>query len=189
MIETEQFEVGIKHQVEGTGLQINAALFDITRNNLIIDDPNSGNPNVFCDSRADVARRWRSASPTRRRARSSSTVTLPSLNAETSTGTTPTFTPEETFNLGLAWSIADSVRVITDARFVGDRAHRLPDVANPVLHGCSTPPLRWDVSDAIGLTVKVDNILDELYATAAYQEDQWMVGKPRTAGIAFDVSF
>ena len=46
--------------------------------------------------------------------------------------------------------------------------------------------LRWDVSDAIGLTLKADNIFDELYATAAYQEDQWMVGKPRTASIAFD---
>jgi outer membrane receptor protein involved in Fe transport len=110
------------------------------------------------------------------------------LNAETDTGATPTFTPEETFNLGFAWSLGDSLRVITDARYVGDRLTGYP--TNPIpAYTVVDASVRWDVSDTIGLTLKADNILDELYATAAYQEDQWLVGRPRTASIAFDVSF
>jgi iron complex outermembrane receptor protein len=188
MIETEQFELGIKHEVEGTGLQINAALFDITRNNLIIDNPNSGNPNdVFV-----VAEQTSKGVEIGFTYTASSTFQLYGnaavLNAETDTGATPTFTPEETLNLGFAWSLGDSVRVITDARYVGGRLTDFPTSPIPA-YTVVDASVRWDVSDTIGLTLKADNILDELYATAAYQEDQWMVGRPRTASIAFDVSF
>ena len=103
------------------------------------------------------------------------------------TGSTPTFTPEETANLGFAWSIGESVRVITDARYVGERLDGIPTRSRPI--PSSTLPCAWTVGDAIGLTLKADNIFDELYATAAYQEDQWMVGKPRTASVSFDFSF
>ena len=44
MIESEQLEIGLKHQVDGTGFAWNVALFDITKNNLIYDDPSSGDP-------------------------------------------------------------------------------------------------------------------------------------------------
>ena len=44
MIESEQLEIGLKHQVDGTGFAWNVALFDITKNNLIYDDPTSGDP-------------------------------------------------------------------------------------------------------------------------------------------------
>lgn len=188
MIETEQFELGIKHQVEGTGLQINAALFDITRNNLIIDNPNSGNPNdVFVvpeqtSQGVEVGFTYTASSAFQLYGNAAV------LNAETDTGATPTFTPEETFNLGFAWSLGDSVRVITDARYVGDRLTGYP--ANPIpAYTVVDASVRWDVSDTIGLTLKADNIFDELYASAAYQEDQWLVGRPRTASIAFDVGF
>jgi iron complex outermembrane receptor protein len=188
MIETEQFELGIKHQVEGTGLQINAALFDIARNNLIIDNPNSGNPNdVFVvpeqtSKGVEVGFTYTASSAFQLYGNAAV------LDAETDTGATPTFTPEETFNLGFAWSLGDSLRVITDARYVGDRLTGYP--TNPIpAYTVVDASVRWDVSDTIGLTLKADNILDELYATAAYQEDQWLVGRPRTASIAFDVSF
>jgi iron complex outermembrane receptor protein len=188
MIETEQFELGIKHQVEGTGLQINAAVFDIARNNLIIDNPNSGNPNdVFVvpeqtSQGVEVGFTYTASSAFQLYGNAAV------LSAETDTGATPTFTPEETFNLGLAWSLGNSIRVITDARYVGDRLTGYP--TNPIpAYTVVDASVRWDVSDTIGLTLKADNVFDELYATAAYQEDQWLVGKPRTASIAFDVSF
>ena len=44
MIESEQLEIGLKHQVDGTGFAWNVALFDITKNDLIYDDPTSGDP-------------------------------------------------------------------------------------------------------------------------------------------------
>ena len=48
---------------------------------------------------------------------------------------------------------------------------------------------RFDISDKLGLTVKADNIFDELYATSNYSTNTWLVGKPRTASLAFDFRF
>ena len=109
------------------------------------------------------------------------------LNAETDTGATPTFTPEETFNVGLAWTIADAFRIIADARYVGERVTGYP---TPIpSYTVVDASANWDLSESIGLLVKVDNVLDELYASAAYLEDQWMVGRPRTLSLAFDYRF
>jgi outer membrane receptor for ferric coprogen and ferric-rhodotorulic acid len=49
--------------------------------------------------------------------------------------------------------------------------------------------VRFDVNDKIALTLKADNIFDELYATSNYYDETWMVGKPRTASLAFDFNF
>ncbi len=188
MVESEQTELGIKHQVEGTGLQINAALFDITKNNLLIDNPNSGNPNDVLvvpeqtSKGVEIGFTYTASSAFQLYGNASV------LNAETNTGSTPTFTPEDTFNLGFAWSLGDSVRIITDARYVGERLTGYPTSPVPSYTAVDAS-IRWSVSDAIALTLKAENVLDELYATAAYQEDQWMVGRPRTASIAFDISF
>lgn len=187
MIETEQLEVGIKHQVEGTGLQFNAALFDITRNNLIIDDPNSSDPNdVFVvpeQTSQGVEVGFTYTATNAFQLYGNAAV----LSAETNTGATPTFTPENTYNLGLAWAVADRVRVIADARYVGKRQTGYPTTIPA--YTVVDASVRWDVSDAISLTLKADNLFDELYATAAYLEDQWLVGKPRTASVSFDYRF
>jgi iron complex outermembrane receptor protein len=187
MIETEQVEIGIKHQVEGTGVQFTAALFDITRNNLIIDDPSSGDPNDFdvvpeqTSKGVELGITW-AATP-----EFQVYGNLAVLNAETDTGATPTFTPEETFNIGLAWNLGDAFRIITDARYVGER---VVDYPTPIpAYTVIDLAAGWDLNDKLGLMFKVENVLDELYASAANLEDQWLVGRPRTASMAFDYRF
>jgi iron complex outermembrane receptor protein len=187
MVESEQIELGLKHQIEGTGLQLNVALFDITMNNLTTDNPNSANP-------ADVIV---IPEQTSKGIEVGFTYTASSafqvygnaavLDAETSTGEKPTFTPENTYNLGLAWGIADAVRVIADARYVGKRTTGYP--TEIPAYTVVDASVRWNVSDDISLMVKADNIFDELYASAAYLEDLWMVGRPRTLSLAFDYRF
>ena len=108
------------------------------------------------------------------------------INAETETGERPpTYVPEETANLGFMWGIGDSVRLIADARYVGERFGGIPIPSYTVVDAS----VRFDVSDKIGFTFKADNIFDELYATSNYYEETWLVGKPRTASLAFDFTF
>ena len=78
MIESEQLEVGIKHQVEGTGLQINVALFDITMNNQTIDDPDSADRRTSFSSTSRHPKASRSDLLTRHRTHSRCTATWPS---------------------------------------------------------------------------------------------------------------
>lgn len=185
MVESEQIEVGVKHRLAGTGFQWNVALFDITKNNLVEDDPNSANPDDvlvvpeqtsrgievgFSYTASDFLQIYGNAAV---------------LDAETDTGATPTATPEQTYNLGAAWSIANRVRLLADARYVGKRFF----FDNPVpSYTVVDASLRWDVNDDFGVTFKVDNLFDELYASGTYSGN-WLVGKPRTASVSLDYRF
>ncbi len=186
MIEDEQLEIGLKHQVAGTGFAWNVALFDITKNNLIYDNPSSGNPADviivpeqtsqgielgFSYTVSESFQVFGNAAP---------------LNTETETGARPpNYAPELTANLGLALSIGDSVRVLADARYVGDRLGAIPIPSYTVVDAS----VRFDLNESIALTFKADNIFDELYATSNYYDETWLVGKPRTASLAFDFRF
>jgi iron complex outermembrane receptor protein len=186
MIESEQIELGVKHQVAGTGLSFNVALFDITKNDVIEDDPTSGDPNDLLlipeqtSSGIEVGFTY---------AMSDSFQiygNLAALDAETDTGETPLFVPEETLNAGFVWNVTDAVRVLADARHVGERYDSsLPIPAYTVVDAST----RWDAGANIGLTLKAENLFDELYVTSNYYADTWFVGKPRTLSVAFDYRF
>ena len=187
MIESEQIELGIKHQVENSGVTFNAALFDITRNNLVIDDPSSGNPNDFIvvaeqtSQGVEIGLTWTATESFQAYGNAAL------LSAETGSGSTPTFVPEETLNVGFAWHIVEVFRIITDLRYVGEQVvgYPTPIPSYTVIDASAN----WDLNEKLGLLLKVDNVLDELYASGTYLEDQWMVGRPRTLSVAFDYRF
>ena len=186
MIETEQVEVGIKHQVEGTGFAWTVALFDIVRNNTIYDDPASGDPDDvivipeitsqglevgFTYTASESFQIYGNAAP---------------LSLEDQTGENPgVYAPEETANIGLMWGIGDSVRILADARYVGERSGGIPMPSYTVVDAS----VRFDLNDSFGFTLKAENLFDELYAASNYYEETWSVGKPRTASVAFDFRF
>ncbi len=186
MIESEQVEIGIKHQVTGTGLAFNLALFDITKNDLIEDDPTSGDPDdlLFIPEQTSTG------------IEVGFTLTvsdalqiygnLAALDAETDTGETPLFVPEQTMNAGVAWSVSDDVRLLADVRYVGERFH--PTIPIPAFTVVDAS-VRFDASANVALTLKAENIFDELYASANYYSDTWLRGKPRTMSLAFDYRF
>ena len=183
MIESEQIEVGVKHQVMGTGLQVNVAVFDIVKNNLIEDDPTSGDPDdlLFIPEQTStgIELGFTYSFPVALQVYGNLAV----LNAETNTGETPLFVPEKTLNAGLAWSIADTVRILADVRYVGERF----DSAIPIpAYTVFDASARWDISDKFGLTLKADNLFDERYATSNYYSDTWILGRPRTLSLALD---
>ena len=186
MIESEQLEIGIKHQVADTGLSFNLALFDIVKNNLVEDDPTSGDPNDlllipeqtstgievgFTLAVSDALQVYGN---------------LAALDAETDTGEPPLFVPEETMNAGVVWNVADAVRLLADVRYVGERFDSsIPIPAYTVVDAS----VRVDAANNIGLTFKAENLFDELYATSNYYSDTWLVGKPRTMSVALDYRF
>ncbi len=186
MIETEQLEIGLKHQVTGTGFQWNVALFDITRNNLTYDDPSSGNPADVITVPEQTSQGFEVGFTYT--ASSAFQVYGNASNANTAiagAGRPPLYIPERTANVGMAWSIGDSLRLVADARYVGDRFGTIPIPSYTVVDAS----VRFDLNDQIGLTFRADNIFDELYAPSNYYNETWLVGKPRTASVVFDFSF
>ncbi|HEX5047334.1 MAG TPA: TonB-dependent receptor [Gammaproteobacteria bacterium] len=191
MIESEQLEVGVKHQVSGTGFQWNLALFDITKNNLTYDDPTSADPADVLVIPEQTSQGIELGFTYAATSTFQVYGNVVSLNAETDTGERPpTYVPEETYNLGFAWQPGTKVKIIADVRHVGDR------FGGPAPDGITIPDytvvdasVRWSASDKLGVTVKGQNLFDELYATSNYYTDMWMVGRPRTASVAFDYRF
>ncbi|HEY8427939.1 MAG TPA: TonB-dependent receptor, partial [Sandaracinaceae bacterium] len=186
MIESEQIELGLKHHVDGTGFQWNVAVFDIVKNNLIVDDPDSGNPDDFFvipeQTSQGVELGFTYALSGSFQVHGNAAV----LDTETDTGERPgTYVPEETYNLGIAWSPSSRVRILADARYVGDRFGAVPIPSYTVVDASA----RWDVNDSIGLTLKADNLFDELYASTNYYSETWLVGRPRTVSLVFDYRF
>lgn len=185
MVESEQIELGLKHQVAGTGFQWNVALFAIVKNNLTEDNPNSANPAdvivVPEQTSQGVEVGFTYAATEAFQFYGNAAV----LNAETNTGATPNAVPEETYNLGVAWDIDGKVRVLADARYVGDRFF----ATNPVpAYTVVDASLRWNANDDVSFTFKVDNLFDELYASGTYSGN-WLVGKPRTGSLSVDFRF
>lgn len=186
MIESEQVEVGLKHQVGGTGLQWTVALFDITKNNLIEDDPNSSDPNdlIFIPEQTSqgIEIGYNFAVTPAFQVYGSASV----LNAETNTGARPNYVPEKTANLGFAWSSTGGFRVVSDVRYVGDRFEATWPIPPYTVVDAS---VHWELRNNIGLTIKADNLFDEEYAQTAYYEDTWLVGRPRTLSLVGDYRF
>jgi iron complex outermembrane receptor protein len=186
MIESEQLEIGLKHQVAGSGLQWNVALFDIVKNNLTYDNPSSGNPADVIVVPEQTSQGIEIGFTYTASASFQFYGNAATLSSETQTGARPPFyIPEQTANLGFVWGIGDRVRLITDARYVGDRFGSITIPSYTVVDAS----VRIDLGDSFGLTLKADNLFDELYATSNYYDETWLVGRPRTASVSFDVSF
>jgi iron complex outermembrane receptor protein len=185
MIESEQLEIGLKHQVDGTGFAWNIALFDITKNNLIYDDPTSGDPADVIEVEEQTSQGIEVGVTYTASAAFQVYGNASTLSSEIQGGGRPSFyIPEQTANLGFVWGVG-SVRIITDARYVGDRFGAVPIPSYTVVDAS----VRFDLNDNFGFTLKAENLFDELYATSNYYDETWLVGKPRTASIAFDFNF
>ena len=186
MIESEQIEIGIKHQVGGTGLQWTVALFDIVKNNLIEDDPNSSDPSdlIFIPEQTSQGIEIGYNFALTDDFQFYGNVAV--LNAETNTGATPNYVPEETANIGLAWSISSDFRLIADLRYVGDRFESTYPIPSYSVVDASA---HWAMAGNLGLTLKAENLFDKLYAATSYYEDTWLVGKPRTLSLVADFRF
>jgi iron complex outermembrane receptor protein len=185
-IETEQFELGIKQQLLDGRLQWSLAYFDITRNNLIEDDPTSLDPDdviTVPEQTSDgIEFNFNVQALESLKIYGNASV----LDAEREGQTTP-LVPETTANLGFVWAPVDRLRFVADARYVGER------------EGTNTPPLpsyivfdasaRVALNSDLSLTFKVDNAFDEEYASATYFTGNWLVGKPRTFSFTADYRF
>lgn len=186
LVESEQIEIGIKNALGNTGLQWSVALFDITKKNLVTDDPDSNNPDdsiVIPEQSSRGLELGLNYALTDTLQLYGNFVTL---DAETTNGATPNNVAERSWNLGVAWQMIPTLRLIADARYVDDRYNASLPIPDYTVVDAS---LHWNATDALSVAVRADNIFDELYASGSYWWGTWIVGKPRTFSVAADFRF
>jgi len=186
LVESEQIEIGIKNVLQGTGLQWSVALFDISKNNLIEDDPDSADPNDVIVIPQQTSRGIELGMNYALTDTFQVHGNLAALNAETSTGETPSDIAETTWNFGFVWDPISDLSLIADARYVDERYHASRPMHDYTVVDASA---HWAVNDDLRISLKADNLFDELYASGSYWWGTWIVGKPRTLSLALDYSF
>ena len=190
--ETEQIEVGIKQSLLNNRLHWTLAWFDIVKNDVLAEDPDNPGPDnriVIPEKTSDGVEFSLAYAPTET-LQLTANGTL--VNVERTVGggcgwCADVEAPEETYNLGLAWAPLDKLRLLADARYVGKRFH--PENPIPSYTVVDTSA-RWRFTEDLSIALRVDNVFDELYASAAYYwHAQWLVGKPRTYSLTLDYNF
>ncbi len=185
-IKSEQIEVGIKQQLMDGRLQWTLALFDIVKNDLVEDDPDSGNPGDKIVIPEQTSQGFELGfdfyvNPSLQFYGNGSL-----LEADTDSGVAPSYIPEKTANLGVKWRAHEKVQLIADARYVGERFHPSIPIPSYTVVDASA---RIYLSNNYSVTVRADNLTDEEYASASYYSSTWLIGKPRTFSVTADYSF
>ena len=187
--ETEQVEVGIKQSLLDNRLHWTLALFDIVKNDLVEDDPNSDNPDdriVIPEKTSEGVELSLTYAPTST-LKLTANGSLVDVENTVSAGGANVEAPEETYNLGVAWAPLDKLQLLADARYVGKRYHPVTPIPSYTVVDTSA---RWHFNQDLSIVMRVDNVFDELYASAAYYwNDMWIVGKPRTYNLSLDYRF
>lgn len=105
------------------------------------------------------------------------------------TGNTPPNVPEVSANLSLYWTPVDRLRANASLRYVGrtfsdnGNEHRVPGYA------VVDAGLSYALTPNLGANLRVYNLFDKHYATTTYNDDQWILGRPRSIDISVTAHF
>lgn len=105
------------------------------------------------------------------------------------TGNTPPNIPERAANLWLRWDAFDRFQARAGLRYVGRRysdnanAFRVPGYA--VVDG----GLSYALSDDFAIDLRVYNMFDKDYAATTYNDEQWILGRPRSLDLSVRARF
>ena len=104
-------------------------------------------------------------------------------------GKTPSNTPETSANLSATWRPLERLRANVNFRYVGrtwsDNANtfRVPGYA-VVDAGAS-----YAVTENVAVSLRAFNLLDKDYANTTYNDEQWLLGRPRSVDVSVSAKF
>jgi iron complex outermembrane receptor protein len=106
-------------------------------------------------------------------------------------GKTPPNVPEKTGNLWLSWQIVPQVRIYGGVRYVGKQYGDNANTAARILPSYTVVDggVEWRLRDNLTLNGQLFNAFDETYGTNAYNDDQWILGRPRAFEIRLNGRF
>jgi iron complex outermembrane receptor protein len=179
----KQIEVGVKHQALHKRLEWTLAVYDITKEDLLADDPSTPGPDqvqvgeqssrgVEATVAFTINDQWRFD------------ANAAVLDAEYDefaefTGNTPVAVPEQLANLWVSWQFVSDWRARAGLRYVGARFLDEGNTIELPSYTVVDSALDWAVNDSTTLSAHVRNATDKTYAQAAYGP-QFILGMPRT---------
>jgi iron complex outermembrane receptor protein len=105
------------------------------------------------------------------------------------TGKTPPNIPQTSANLWLRWDVMRQVQARAGLRYVG---HTYSDNANAFRipgYAVVDTTLSYALTKQVALDLHIYNLLDKLYATTTYNDEQWILGRPRSVDVSLRARF
>jgi|TARA_B110000240_G_scaffold190936_1_gene232804 iron complex outermembrane receptor protein len=185
----DQYEFGIKQAIQENKLNWNLALFQVTKTNLLIDDPDSSDPTDLLSVPEQRSQGIEAGLEYLLDNRLTGYANVAVIDAERDIAgggseATP-YVPDVTFNTGILFRPVDNVQVVADVRYVDERPYEDTPLDSYAIIDLS---LAWIVKENMRLTMNAKNVTDELYASSASRV-QWSVGQPRSLSLTLDVNF
>lgn len=104
-------------------------------------------------------------------------------------GKTPPNVPEATANLWLTYSPIERLQVQAGLRYVGrtfsDNANSFRVPAYAVVDG----GVSYALTANVAVNVRIYNLFDKDYATTTYNDEQWILGRPRSVDVSVRAHF
>ncbi|MFT7430476.1 MAG: iron complex outermembrane receptor protein, partial [Colwellia sp.] len=181
---------GIKQSLMEGRLAWNLAIFNITRKNMLIDDPDNSDPTVFTLVPEQTAQGIEIGLNYILNESLVTYINAAMVDSERDTGSefTPTpYSPDITFNAGFIYNATERIRIGADLRYVDKRPYENTPLPSYTVLDLF---LGYSFNESARLTLNAKNINDELYATSDHWAGgQWSVGEPRTLSLTLDLNF
>ena len=106
-------------------------------------------------------------------------------------GLTPPNAPEQSGNVWLSWAFAPQWRVYGGVRYVGRQFGDNADTASLILpsYTVADAGVEWKIRPNLSLNAQLFNAFDRTYGTNAYNDEQWILGRPRAFEIRLNGRF
>ena len=195
-----QYEVGFKQSLWDKKAQWTVALYDITKKKLLTRDLNNPGTSIPVGERSSrgiegtvavqLTPAWFvEANAALLEAKFDDFAEPSGTGLVSRNGNVPPGIPEQTANLWVTWQFAASWRVQGGVRYVGrtysDNANTF-DVPDYTVLDAS---LQWALTPNIRAGLRGYNLTDETYATTTYNDEQWILGRPRSGELMVNVNF
>jgi len=195
-----QVEIGVKQSFGGGRGEWTLAGYQIVKNNLLARDPNNPGQVVQVGQQSSVGIEatlglvldygWRiDANTAFLKAKYDDFVQSVNGVAVNYAGNVPANVPLNVSSVWLTWAFAPNWSANTGVQIVGktfaDNANTLEMPGYTLVNA----GLQWKPDAKTTMSLRVYNVFDKLYATSSYSDNQWLLGRPRTAELALNVKF
>ena len=104
-------------------------------------------------------------------------------------GNTPPDVPEQAGNLWLTWEGHESLRAQAGLRYVGRRYSNQGNTFRVPSYTVADAGVSYAFSNTMAVDVRGHNVFDERYAVSTYDNEQWVLGRPRSFEVVLRAKF
>ncbi len=189
----QQIEVGAKGTFLDSRLEATIAVYDIVKKNVLTTNPSNSNLMEMAGEQSSKGIEGSIAYKITDSIRVAANGTI--LNAKFDNYTTtvngvvvnlagyrPFFVPDSTANLLATWDFLPDWQLRGALRYVGDRFTDNTDLDKMPAYTVLDVGLRWNVTTNVSLDLRVNNVMNTIYAVGAGTSNytSYILGEPRT---------